>query len=350
MRSGRAAAAPFPPSTGLGSGSRVVPPGGLSSWRRRTPVGRLVVYPHADDDRLAAWQPPPELRRDARKHSDRFDRDEQAAGQPHVGRGRPGRRRIGHVPGVDLVEAAEVLDVGGCPNGDFAELTRRARLVPGSVPAGESAALKSAVRHLVFGPATETANACTAVGFGGTTRIGPGGLEQPTLALSCVGAGRPRSVLDLSPTRTRRRERLVHDVPPHQQLASTRGRIPPTRSSRGPLSSGPQSFSGALPFPFDDTSTSQSLGRRGEVLNQVGVETAANRSKHHSRGKQECSLEPRANNRQPSVASRGFSALQRERRSSAPATSEPRGALDPRMWIARRALVGSCGGCRATSA
>ena len=31
---------------------------------------------------------------------------------PHVGRGRPRWRWIGHVPGVDLVEAAEVLDVG----------------------------------------------------------------------------------------------------------------------------------------------------------------------------------------------------------------------------------------------
>ena len=54
----------------------------------------------------------PELRRDARKHSDRFDRHEQPVGQAYVGRGRPGRWQIGHVPRVNLVEPAEVLDIG----------------------------------------------------------------------------------------------------------------------------------------------------------------------------------------------------------------------------------------------
>jgi hypothetical protein len=67
--------------------------------------------PWADDDPRAG-PAPRDLRRDARQHSDRLDRDEQAGGQPHVGRGRARRRRIGHVPGVDLVEPAEVLDVG----------------------------------------------------------------------------------------------------------------------------------------------------------------------------------------------------------------------------------------------
>jgi hypothetical protein len=51
------------------------------------------------------------LGRRARKYRDRLDGDEQAARETYVGRGRPCRRRIGHVPGVDLVETAEVFDV-----------------------------------------------------------------------------------------------------------------------------------------------------------------------------------------------------------------------------------------------
>jgi hypothetical protein len=48
----------------------------------------------------------------ARQFGDRLDRDEQAVGQPDVGWGGTGRRRIGHVAGVDLVEPGEVLDIG----------------------------------------------------------------------------------------------------------------------------------------------------------------------------------------------------------------------------------------------
>src|SRR5215217_8524705 len=48
----------------------------------------------------------------ARQFGDRLDRDEQAVGQPDVGRGGSGRRRIGHVAGVNLVEPGEVLDIG----------------------------------------------------------------------------------------------------------------------------------------------------------------------------------------------------------------------------------------------
>ena len=61
-----------------------------------------------------------------------------------------------------------------------------------------------------------------------------------------------------------------------------------------------------------------------------------NRSKHHSRRRRQCSGRARANTCPARVALRGFSALQTERRVSAPAASEPRGALDRGMWIALR--------------
>ena len=43
----------------------------------------------------------------ARQYGDRLDRDQKAAGQTDVGRGRTGRRRIGHATGVDVVEPAK---------------------------------------------------------------------------------------------------------------------------------------------------------------------------------------------------------------------------------------------------
>src|SRR5215207_6526363 len=76
---------------------------------------RDTRHPSIMDCRIPT-SPRCELGRDvvllARQFGDRLDRDEQAVGQPDVGWGGTGRRRIGHVAGVDLVEPGEVLDIG----------------------------------------------------------------------------------------------------------------------------------------------------------------------------------------------------------------------------------------------